>query len=1024
MPQSSRPHQAAVLRPRVAVLAAALFVSAVVGTAAETASDPYAKRGNAPPQMVRLTPEQERAILAEVRVPEGFDVTVFAAPPLVNYPVFVAAAPDGTLYVSSDGNGSLGRNPARGRIIRLRDTDGDGRADETKVFCEVDAPRGLVWDHDRLYVMHPPHLSAYIDGDGDGTADEKRVLVRDLAFGYDKRPADHTTNGVSLGIDGWLYIAGGDFGFMDATGTDGRRLTHRGGGVIRVQPDGTGLELYSTGTRNILEVAISPRMELFARDNTNDGGGWNVRFHHFTGLDDHGYPRLYKNFRDECIQPLADYGGGSGCGATYIDEPGFGEWNDAPFTADWGTGGLYRHSLRPKGATFEEVAPPRPFIELPRPTDADVDAMSRVYCASWKGATFNWAGPDVGFIVCVRPRGYVPAPLPDFARAPADQLTALLAADSPAGHRRRLAAARELTRRGEAADAPWIQSIAAARPDERALIDRFLASVAAGDPAAASEIIPHVGSSDPVVSHTAIRALAALEASAVALAALDASSAPRGPLLRSLAMMHSPAVVSGLISRLDAATDAGLRRDLLGVLCRLHFREGEWRGDSWGTRPDTRGPYYQPEPWSETPRIAVALDAALQRATPEETAFLAREMHRNRIHSASAIDRIIAAATRDPDVVPAAVAQLAEADEIPSAAMPVLLTALRSAGASPQTLAQAIKALARAGTAEGVTASLDGLVRLEELIAEHDAAAAAADTKKTRQDRQALAQEAREALDDAAAVFVAAPNLDQHHALVAATAGSTMPASRWADAALLHLAGRKDGSPEAREAATEDLDTGWASGPERRIQILRAAAAIRHTGSAQRILAALDDGDEAVRRVASETAKALKITRVADTTPKLATLAPETALAAVLAAKGDETTGERVFSSATCVACHAVRQDQPQKGPYLGSIARTYKRPELAQAILHPDRTIAQGFVTEMFVLDDGTQQMGYVTLEAADEVRIRNAAAQELVLPTSRIEERHRLTTSMMPTGLMGNFTVREFASLLDYLESLARRP
>ena len=219
-------------------------------------------------------------------MPEGFDVTVFAAPPLVNYPVFVAAAPDGTLYVSSDGNGSLGRNPARGRIIRLRDTDGDGRADETKVFCEVDAPRGLVWDHDRLYVMHPPHLSAYIDGDGDGTADEKRVLVRDLAFGYDKRPADHTTNGVSLGIDGWLYIAGGDFGFMDATGTDGRRLTHRGGGVIRVQPDGTGLELYSTGTRNILEVAISPRMELFARDNTNDGGGWNVRFHHFTGITD------------------------------------------------------------------------------------------------------------------------------------------------------------------------------------------------------------------------------------------------------------------------------------------------------------------------------------------------------------------------------------------------------------------------------------------------------------------------------------------------------------------------------------------------------------------------------------------------------------------------------------------------------------------------------------------------------------------------------------------------------------------
>ena len=82
-----------------------------------------------------------------------------------------------------------------------------------------------------------------------------------------------------------------------------------------MRPDGTGLELYSTGTRNILEVAVSPEMDLFARDNTNDGGGWDVRFHHFTGGDDHGYPRLYKNFADECIPPLADYGGGSGCGA-------------------------------------------------------------------------------------------------------------------------------------------------------------------------------------------------------------------------------------------------------------------------------------------------------------------------------------------------------------------------------------------------------------------------------------------------------------------------------------------------------------------------------------------------------------------------------------------------------------------------------------------------------------------------------------------------------------------------------------
>ena len=86
-------------------------------------------------------------------------------------------------------------------------------------------------------------------------------------------------------------------------------------------------------------------MEMFARDNTNDGGGWDVRLHHFTGSEDHGYPRLYKNFNEECIQPLADYGGGSGCGAVFVAEPGFKQWGDAPFTADWGTGALYHHQV-------------------------------------------------------------------------------------------------------------------------------------------------------------------------------------------------------------------------------------------------------------------------------------------------------------------------------------------------------------------------------------------------------------------------------------------------------------------------------------------------------------------------------------------------------------------------------------------------------------------------------------------------------------------------------------------------------
>ena len=54
----------------------------------------------------------------------------------------------------------------------------------------------------------------------------------------------------------------------------------KGGGIARVRPDGTELELVSRGQRNIYDVAISPLLDLFTRDNTNDGGGWNVRLSH------------------------------------------------------------------------------------------------------------------------------------------------------------------------------------------------------------------------------------------------------------------------------------------------------------------------------------------------------------------------------------------------------------------------------------------------------------------------------------------------------------------------------------------------------------------------------------------------------------------------------------------------------------------------------------------------------------------------------------------------------------------------
>src|SRR6478735_741539 len=71
-------------------------------------------------------PRSEEDILQKVKLPEGYEATVFAKAPELGYPTAVSAAADGTLFVAIDENGSLDRKANRGRVVRLRDINGDG----------------------------------------------------------------------------------------------------------------------------------------------------------------------------------------------------------------------------------------------------------------------------------------------------------------------------------------------------------------------------------------------------------------------------------------------------------------------------------------------------------------------------------------------------------------------------------------------------------------------------------------------------------------------------------------------------------------------------------------------------------------------------------------------------------------------------------------------------------------------------------------------------------------------------------
>ena len=65
----------------------------------------------------------------------------------------------------------------------------------------------------------------------------------------------------------------------------------------------------------------------------------------------------------------------------------------------------------------------------------------------------------------------------------------------------------------------------------------------------------------------------------------------------------------------------------------------------------------------------------------------------------------------------------------------------------------------------------------------------------------------------------------------------------------------------------------------------------------------------------------------------------------------------------------------------------------------------------------------GFVVTEAADKVTIRNADGVEMEIPTKSIEERTKQNVSLMPEGITKELTIRELASLIDYIESLPKQ-
>lgn len=981
------------------------------------------------------------SIAPAMALPEGYELSHWAEPFDIEYPTAITAAADGTVYVSVDRNGSIGKGKDMGKVVSCRDTNGDGKADKFVDFVpNVDSPRGGHFVRDTLYLIHPPFLSSFRDTTGDGVADEHKILLENIGFGLrHPRGSDHTTNGCRMGIDGWLYIAVGDFGMEGTKGTDGKVVTFRGGGVARVRPDGTDLEVYSYHTRNICDVAISPKMDLFTRDNTNDGKGWNIRVHHLTNGSEHGYPRLYKNFADETLKPMLDLGGGSGTGALYLAEPGHKEML---LTCDWTTGKIYREELTQNGASFsvkESV-----FMDLTRAVDIDVDGEGNLYVCDWRNGRFKFAGDGVkiGMVQKLTKKGLKVEPFPDLTKMEVGELVEQLKSASAV---RRLEAQREILARGGARawralnslvdsnDVPLERRVAALftmaqieSPTTADLLTEF-ANVSRNS----DEMKPYIlraaldldgelkkpslelimaglDSKNERTQHQAIIALmraknpgkdatsrilkcavdskdarianTALHALA-RIADSDALLAHSDKRLARLALMriHQPVVVSGVVAKLEQAKGED-RLELIKILARLFHREEKWDLKAWwGTRPDDRGPYFAPVVWEETENITAALEGVFEKLSETEQDEMLTILGKNRVPVSQ-----LMLGDQDPFT-------LALVTPTPDETQINLLTEVAKDAKRPWE--QRLKAYR-------------GLGRLEWKTTRNQVGVLASwiDQKLKQED-----------LDRELGDFVNQPTLIMSiNPLRDIAKKGNQSESRVAWRSLLTLIH----SPLVKEKWKTRIRETINKNP-REEGFYLALSDLMLPGYDKQIENAIDSDNDTLIEAAKH-AKKVIAEASASRGKQLAQIKPEKVMEMAMVAKGDAALGEKLYTRQGCIACHAVDQKAVQKGPYLGSAGSKFTKDYLIQSILDPNAVVAQGFQTELITMKDKSAHLGFVTREEDGVVDIRDIAGVVTQLKTADIGKRDHQDNSMMPAGLASTLTVDEFNHLVAYLVSM----
>ena len=261
-----------------------------------SACDPNARSENRnddnKPDPVVETPESEDD-LDRLNLPDGFKISIWADS--VENARSMAISPSGTIFVGSR---------EKGDVYALQDTNGDNKADKKYILATgLRMPNGVAFRNGSLYVAEVSKLWRFDDIEANLDNPPQPKLI------YDDYPTEghHGWKYIAFGPDGKLYIpVGAPCNICESEDEIYASIT-------RMNPDGSGREIYAKGVRNTVGFTWHPETgEMWFTDNGRDHLGDNspqCELNRVTEKGQHfGYPYCHSG---DIGDP--EFGGKFGC---------------------------------------------------------------------------------------------------------------------------------------------------------------------------------------------------------------------------------------------------------------------------------------------------------------------------------------------------------------------------------------------------------------------------------------------------------------------------------------------------------------------------------------------------------------------------------------------------------------------------------------------------------------------------------------------------------------------------------------